>query len=54
MSLANLPEPVEFDVVALYGGFAVVHDAGALVFDDWRAERLFLDKVREEFERVFH
>ena len=53
ITVEDLPQPSEFTVVPLYGGFAIVHDQGALVFDDWCTERLRLKEVGEEFDRVF-
>ena len=53
ITVEDLPAMDEFSVVPLHGGFAMVHDQGALVFDDWRPERLRLKQLDTEFERVF-
>lgn len=53
ITVEDLPATDEFSVVPLHGGFAIVHDQGALVFDDWGTERLRLKEVGEEFDRVF-
>lgn len=48
-----LPEENEFEYLPVSGGFAILHDRGVLLFDDWRAERLRLGKLIEELQRVF-
>ncbi len=53
ITVEDLPAMDEFSVVPLHGGFAIIHDQGALVFDDWRPERLRLDKLETEFDRTF-
>ncbi|QLH51893.1 MAG: hypothetical protein HWD57_20455 [Candidatus Accumulibacter cognatus] len=53
IKVEDLPVPDEFNVLPLHGGFAILHDQGVLVFDDWRTERLRLPQLAEEFERVF-
>ncbi|MEH6874546.1 MAG: hypothetical protein V7849_09140 [Candidatus Competibacter sp.] len=53
ITVEDLPQPSEFTVVPLHGGFAIVHDLGALAFDDWRTEHLRWQQLDTEFERVF-
>ncbi len=53
ITVEDLPVPDEFSVLPVHGGFAILHDQGTLVFDDWRTERLRLQQLAEEFERVF-
>lgn len=53
ITVEDLPAMDEFSVVPLHGGFVIVHDGGALAFDDWRTERLRWQQLDTEFERVF-
>jgi len=53
IAVEDLPMPDEFGVMPLHGGFAIVHDRGALVFDDWRPENFRLEQLGAEFERAF-
>lgn len=53
ITVEDLPALDEFSVVSLHGGFAIVHDRGALVFDDWRPESLRVEQLSEEFDRAF-
>ncbi|MDQ2694835.1 MAG: hypothetical protein M3Z21_05545 [Pseudomonadota bacterium] len=52
VGVAGLPEEADFDVVPLAGGFAVIHEKGVLLFDDWRVERLELEELQAEFRRA--
>lgn len=49
----SLPGSESYALIHLYGGFAIISDSGALVFDDWRMEPLRQDKLQTEFERLF-
>jgi hypothetical protein len=51
--LADLPAEQDLVWVPLAGGFAVIHEQGAFLFDDWHSERLPVDELREEFHRCF-
>lgn len=53
ITVEDLPTPEEFNVVPLHGGFAIVHDRGVLVFDDWHTERLRLQQLDEAFDQTF-
>jgi len=52
VSVHDLPEAESIDVVALSGGFAVIHEHGAFLFDDWRSEPIKLEALQEEFRRA--
>ncbi len=51
--LTDLPPEQELTLTPLAGGFAVLHEHGVFLFDDWRSERLPVDEFREEFHRCF-
>jgi hypothetical protein len=53
LTLADLPPEQDLMLVPLAGGFAVLHEQGVFLFDDWRSERLPVDALREEFRRCF-
>ncbi|MGH8550339.1 MAG: hypothetical protein ACRERU_17420, partial [Methylococcales bacterium] len=44
--------PNEYEVIPQRGGFAVVRDEGALLFDNSRTESLQLEPLTEAFKRV--
>ena len=48
IALADLPEEAELDFLHLPGGIAVIHRRGVFLLDDWRAEQLRADELREE------
>lgn len=51
VTLAELPALTELDLVPLAGGFAVLHQRGVLLFDDWRNAPLPVDELVEEVRR---
>lgn len=53
VSVTDLPEEQEFDFASLRGGFAVIHEQGVFLFDDWRVAPLKLPELKEEFHRAF-
>jgi hypothetical protein len=50
--LAHLPPLDALDLLPLPGGLAVVHQAGVLLLDDWRAEALCSAAIDREIKRV--
>jgi hypothetical protein len=50
-TLAELPAENDLTLVPLAGGFALLHQRGVFVFDDWRAEPLPLVALCEETRR---
>jgi hypothetical protein len=50
VTLKDLPSPESFDFVELPGGFAVVHEKGVLLLDDWRSQELDAKTLQKEFE----
>ena len=53
LRFADLPPAQDITVTPLAGGFAVLHEHGVFLFDDWRSERLPVNELREEFQRCF-
>jgi hypothetical protein len=52
IQLDDLPPNGTWDRIALSGGFAIVSDEGALLFDDWTSDHLPLVHMREVFEQA--
>jgi len=52
VSIRDLPQAGNFDVIEFNGGFGVVCDDGAYVIDDWRRDELAADDVKQEFAHV--
>lgn len=49
--LAKLPAETDLHLVPLAGGFAVLHQRGVLLFDDWRDQHLPVAELIEEVQR---
>lgn len=52
VSIRDLPQAENFDVIEFNGGFGVVCDDGAYVIDDWRRDRLAIEDIKQEFHHV--
>jgi len=52
VSIRDLPQAENFDVIEFNGGFGVVCDGGAYVIDDWRRDRLAIADIKREFSHV--
>jgi hypothetical protein len=53
IGVPDLPQEQDFDFAQLIGGFAVIHEKGVLLFDDWQTEPLSVDALKDEIERTF-
>jgi hypothetical protein len=50
--LSDLPDERSFDFLELPGGFAVIHNKGVLLIDDWSSEPLDKSACQQEFEQM--
>ena len=52
VSILDLPQAENFDVIEFNGGFGVVCDEGAYAIDDWRRDELAIEDITKEFAHV--
>lgn len=52
VTIRDLPQVDNFDVIEFNGGFGIVCDQGAYVIDDWRREKLAIEDIKMEFANI--